>query len=435
MVSRAITKAVLTPLAEGLAQQQWDRHALTLYLQHRLPSRISTIAKPLAAELVRAFPACAAPDVPRIVEHLRTSVSAEQLHKFAQQTGAKAAMPVQAPAFRPAPAFATCDLPELATVADLAEWLALEPAQLARFSDLIGLSARDTGPFSPHYRQHLIPKPDGSLRLLEEPKPLLKRLQRRVLQQVLNRCPPHRAAYGFCPARNAAMGAARHAGEELVVCFDLSGFFPSIGWHKVYALFRRMGYPAAVARHLAGLCTAITPAPVLASPGLAAAEALSRRHLPQGAPTSPALANLVAYGLDLRLEGVASRIGATYTRYADDLSFSGDAWISAVLLRAVPEIVRECGFALNTAKTRVQPASGRQVVTGIVVNAHLNLPRETYDELKAIIHHLARAEDPRRSDPAFLRHIEGRVAWLEQINPRKGAKLRDRLADALTAEG
>lgn len=169
----------------------------------------------------------------------------------------------------------------------------------------------------------------------------------------------------------------------------------------------------------------------MAEPRLAARDQFRTRHLPQGAPTSPALANLAAFALDARLAGLARSRDLAYTRYADDLTFSGDASAAGALCRAVPDIVRDCGFVLNRAKTRIQPRHRRQVVTGLVVNRHLNLPRAEYDRLKAIIHRLGQPDDPRRSDRAFLDHLAGRIAWLEQVNRGKGARLRDRLAAAL----
>ena len=166
-----------------------------------------------------------------------------------------------------------------------------------------------------------------------------------------------------------------------------------------------------------------------------ARDPLSNRHLPQGAPTSPALANLIAHQLDRRLSGLARSLEAHYTRYADDLSFSGDARITPILLRAVPQITAEHGFRLNPGKTRSQPAYRRQTVTGLTVNAQINPARENYDVLKATIHHLGRADDPRRQDQSFLAQLCGRIAWVEQVNPAKGAKLRTRLTAALlTAE-
>lgn len=431
MTPKKMTDKVLRPLAIGLAQQAWTIWDLEQHLRQRLPKGFEKTPGRLARELVSHFPARLAPDASQITTHLQRSPAAKTIRSHAERTGTFPAIPAEAPAFRPAPDLGDCGLPALETPQDLAEWLALPQRQLIRFSDLRGLSARSENTFAPHYRQHLHPKSDGRLRLLEEPKPLLKRLQRRVLQHILNPPPPHEAAYGFRVGRNAAQAAARHAGEEVVICFDLKAFFPSIGHHRVYAVFRRLGYPAAVAQHLSGLCTALTPPTLLAHPELAARAELSTRHLPQGAPTSPALANLVAFGLDTRLAGLAQRISANYTRYADDLTFSGARAVTPILMRAVPEIVRECGFTLGPHKTRVQPASARQLVTGIVVNQHLNLPRETYDQLKAIIHHLGRADDPRRTDMGFLTHLDGRIAWVEQLHPMKGARLRTRLAQAL----
>jgi retron-type reverse transcriptase len=433
MFTRELKTHVLMPLATGLAQLDWTVWDIQQHLERRLPAALAKSTRALAEDLIRAFPASVAPDVVHITQHLLHSAAASGLRRYAKRTGAQTHLTTEPPKFRPAPAFAPFGLPSLASPADLADWLALSPAQLSRFSDCLGLSARAGGPFAPHYRHHMHLKSDGQLRLLEEPKPVLKRLQRRILQDMLNLVPPHAAAYGFCPGKNAVMAAARHVGEAMVVSFDLSGFFPSIAQNRVYALYRRMGYPSAVAKHLTGLSTAITPPQILATPDLAARDALSSRHLPQGAPTSPALANLVAYSLDVRLEGLARRIGAIYTRYADDLSFSGDLAIAPALRRAVPDIVRDCGFALNPAKTRMQPAHARQMVTGIVVNQHVNLPRQDYDLLKATIHHLRRTDDPRRADATFLAQLAGRIGWVEQVNPVKGARLRDGLADALNA--
>ena len=424
---------VLGPLAASLAQQAWEPRNIRLHLEHRLPPGLQRRAGTIADDLCIAFPASVAPNAARIASYLKSAASARPLLAHARRTGQHPEPPITVPAFLPAPALAHCQLPTLTTPDMLAEWLALPSGQLARFSDCLGLSARTDTPFAPHYRHHLRPKPDGTLRLLEEPKPVLKHLQRRILRDMLNHVPPHEAAFGFCPGRNAAMAAARHAGEAMVISFDLLAFFPSVAQHRVYALFRRIGYPASVARHLAGLCTAITPPDLLSDPKIGASVQLSNRHLPQGAPTSPALANLVAYGLDVRLAGLARNLDATYTRYADDLTFSGDARIAPVLYRAVPDIVQGCGFRLNPAKTRIQPHTSRQMVTGIVVNQHLNLPRPDYDILKATIHHLTRKDDPRRADVVFLNHLSGRIAWLEQINPVKGARLRDRLADTLNA--
>ena len=148
------------------------------------------------------------------------------------------------------------------------------------------------------------------------------------------------------------------------------------------------------------------------------ARRLATPHLPQGAPTSPALANLAAFALDRRLTGLAAAIGATYTRYADDLVLSRDR-----VLRppgVIASIAADEGFRVNAAKTRIMGRGSRQTVTGIVVNAHPNVPRAEYDTLKAILHR-ASHDGPADLDPT---HLLGRIAWVESLNPSRGAKLR-----------
>ncbi len=414
----------LRPIAASLAVQPWTREAMALHLEARLPKEIARLAPRIADVLKTRFPGPVAPDASLISDALTRHPAAFGIWRTVRKAARPPEPRLDPPRFLPAQPLAGLALPELTTREALAEWLAITPDQLTRFADLRALSALTPNAFAPHYRHQLRPKRSGGLRLIEEPKPFLKRLQRRILSALLDRVPPHPAAHGFRKGKSCITAAALHAGEAMVLHFDLKDFFPGIALHRTYALFRTLGYPAPVARSLAGLTTAVTPPDLLATPGLSAREALTSRHLPQGAPTSPAIANLVAYRLDCRLAGLARSLGARYTRYADDLTFSGDAAIAAPLLRAVPEIARDEGFHPNPAKTGVMPATRRQTVTGLTVNRHVNVARPDYDRLKATLHHLARPGDPRRADPAFLARLSGRIAWVEQVNPHRGLKLR-----------
>ena len=273
--------------------------------------------------------------------------------------------------------------------------------------------------------------------MIEAPKPKLRRLQRRILRGILDQVPPHPAAFGFVRGRNCLQGAQRHAGEDVVICMDLKDFFLSVPASRVHALYRSLGFPWQVARLLTGLTTVTSPAETLAE--LAADDrhralpgrALAGPHLPQGAPTSPALANLAAWRLDQRLGALARRIGAAYSRYADDITLSGPREIAfesaGPLAEIVGEIVSGEGFTLNTAKTRIQRQCARQTVTGIVVNRHVNVRRTDYDRLKAILTNCRRGgpqEQNRDGHPAFRAHLEGRVTWVETVNMRRGARLR-----------
>ncbi|MEY4563840.1 MAG: hypothetical protein RLZZ618_3117, partial [Pseudomonadota bacterium] len=164
---------------------------------------------------------------------------------------------------------------------------------------------------------------------------------------------------------------------------------------RVHALFTALGYPDTVATELTALCTTATPEPVLrrlfeaGSLRWAQLPCLREPHLPQGAPTSAALANLCAFRLDLRIDGLAHALGARYTRYADDLVLSGDLHLIAAMPRIrarVARIAAEEDFSLNPQKTRCLKSGRRQSVCSVVVNQHPNLPRPEFDRLKAILH-------------------------------------------------
>jgi hypothetical protein len=418
-------------LATILIAEDWSEPSLRCRLMRFLPERHNRHAAPLAKALTQRFPKFYAPSRRALASVLCDLPQTHIVWSHAQQHQTWPELPLEPPCFRPLPAFRDLSLPALTTRSELAEWLGLKPEQLIRFCDLNGLSNRQDHPFKPHYNFHVLPKRSGGQRLIEEPRPMLKHLQRRLLSGMLSRIPASPHAFGFVTGRNCIQGAAKHAGEQILLTFDLRDFFHSIPQSRLFGLFRSLGYPGAIARDLVGLTTLATPPHILRRLGPGQDNRLTNRHLPQGAPTSPALANLCAFHLDRRLAGLARRIGATYTRYADDLSFSGDTCIARALQRAVPDIVVDDGFALNPAKTRSAHQSQQQRCTGLVVNQHVNIPRADYDRLKAIIHHLARPSDPRRADPAFLTQLEGRITWLEQVNLHKGAGLRIKLAQAL----
>jgi RNA-directed DNA polymerase len=153
-------------------------------------------------------------------------------------------------------------------------------------------------------------------------------------------------------------------------------------------------------------------------------------HLPQGAPSSGALANLAAYRLDVRVAGLAAKLDARYTRYADDLVLSGDRTLvrhATMIVARLATIASEEGFSLNFRKSRVMTASDRQRITGIVVNDKLSVSRTNLDQLRAILHNCARhgpASQNRDDHADFRAHLRGRIAWVASLDPAKGARLR-----------
>jgi RNA-directed DNA polymerase len=335
--------------------------------------------------------------------------------------------------------------PRFADVDALAERLELDEGQLAWLADRRGWERTHRHERLRNYRYRWLPRSGGLPRLIERPKARLMESQRIVLREVLDAIPPHDAAHGFVKGRSVRTHAAAHVGARVIVGFDLEDFFASVGAGRVRRMFATVGY-GATADVLTALCTNVVPIGVQAElpvPPEGSARELARHrrfgrrlaapHLPQGAPTSPALANLAAYRLDLRLTAYAQELGATYTRYADDLAFSGDRRLqrgAPALRRAVAEIAQDEGFAIHARKTRLMSAAGRQTLCSVVFNERLNVPREEYDRLKAILHDAARhglEAANREGRPHFRAHLTGRIAWVESLNPAKGARLRARL--------
>jgi RNA-directed DNA polymerase len=331
--------------------------------------------------------------------------------------------------------FPVAELPDLAALARL---LDLDQGELAWFADLRGLQRAATGPLA-HYRWRAVAH-GGGVRLLAAPKPRLKEVQRRLLRHVLAPIPVHEAAHGCVPGRSVRTAAAPHAGADLVLSMDLEAFFTSIPAARVQGLLQwTAGLTEPVARAVTGLVTTVLPAPLwrrIPAPlergpldrhrrlrGL-----LSAPHLPQGAPTSPALANLVCFRLDRRLAALAAAFDATYTRYVDDLTFSGAAGLRARrLAERVRLIAADEGFRTNEAKTRTATAARRQAVVGVVVNERPTLPRPERDALRALLHNCTQgwAAQARGRDPATFRdHVLGRVAWAASVDPALGARLR-----------
>jgi RNA-directed DNA polymerase len=328
-----------------------------------------------------------------------------------------------------------CHVPYWPHVAALALWLRVSPGGLWRLTRCSAWQ-RQASLGEQHYRYQLLAKRSGGWRLLEVPHPYLMPLQRRVLDDLLDRIPPHEAACGYTRERSVLDHARAHSGQAVVLKFDLQDFFTAVRASRVHALFTTLGCADEVARELTALCTTATPEPVLRrlheEGGLTwtQLQRLRGAHLPQGAPTSPALANLCAFRLDLRLDGLAHTLGARYTRYADDIVLSGPQHLRDALPRIeawVGRIALEEGFALNHRKTRCLTAAHRQAVCSIVVNRRLSLPRNEFDRLKAVLHQCVRdgpAAQNRSAHPSWREHLRGRVAWAAQLNPGKAQRLQ-----------
>lgn len=331
-------------------------------------------------------------------------------------------------------------LPTLVSVGELATWVGLTVSELEWFADLKDLNRRADAPALTHYHVSIRAKPSGGIRVIEAPQPRLKAIQRKILHEILSLVPQYYdAAHGFVKGRSVRTFAQPHVQHAVVLRLDLADFFPRISGARVQTVFRTLGYPEAVADLLGGLCTTTTPRQLFAtarhpatSPRVLAdaAQLYRRPHLPQGAPTSPALANLCAYRLDCRLTGLADWAGAVYTRYADDLAFSGDGEFARNVERYAAQIAAialEEGWPVQHHKTRIMRQGVRQQVAGVVVNTRLNIAREEYDRLKAILTNCIRhgpTSQNRDGRPDFRAYLSGKVAWVCSVNEARGSKLQ-----------
>jgi RNA-directed DNA polymerase len=333
-------------------------------------------------------------------------------------------------------------VPAIETVGSLAEWLRVTPRELEWFADLKRSMARlGPGEYAgslSHYHYRILAKEGGAIRLIEAPKERLKRIQKQILGEILEKIPLHPAVHGFRRGRSIKTFAAPHVGQRVVLRMDLRDFFPSISAARVQAMFRTAGYPESVADLLGGICTNAAPRALwmekrrqLDPLRMADARGLyAWPHLPQGAPSSPAIANHCGYRFDCRLTGLAEACGAVYTRYADDLAFSGgeefERGVERFSIHAAAILLEE-GFGVHHRKTRIMRRGVRQYLAGVVANERLNVPRPDYDRLKAILTNCIRrgpASQNRDAHADFRAHLAGRVSFVEMINGKRGARLR-----------
>lgn len=418
-------------IAQSLILGAWSKEFVHLTLTRRLPSPLQRLANGICSDLLGGLPYTYSPTVKVIANALRQSDWFERAFRYCSRRNIWPDPDLSTPVMSPIAAFAALDIPHLATLDALSGWLFLPVERLEYLADVHSRYEDHGDTAVNHYHYILQRKKSGGMRVIEAPKLALKTVQRQILHGILDKVPIHPDAFGFAKGRSCLEAANRHAGEQVVICFDLKDFFSSIGSGRIFGLFRCLGYPYQVARLLAALCTSITPSRVIERLGLFDRHNYRKPHLPQGSPASPALANLAVFTLDRRLSALARCLNANYSRYADDLSFSGDSHVAGTLLRVVPHIVEDEGFRLNSAKTRIMSKTSRQIVTGVVVNHHLNVDRREFDQLKAIIHACGKADDLRLNDPVFRASLLGKIGWVEAVNPHRGQKLLELLSTAM----
>ncbi len=277
------------------------------------------------------------------------------------------------------------------------------------------------------YTDFTIPKKSGGVRLISAPGRLRKRLQHKLLPILDGVYKMGPSVHGFAKGRSVRTNALPHKARGVVINFDLKDFFPSISFQRIRGVF--LGHPFrldwTVANILAQMCSL---------DGV----------MPAGAPTSPVLSNIICAKLDKRLSALAARLGGTYTRYADDLTFSFDrplVQLGSIAMideegkpavgASISEIVTSEGFSINMEKFRIAGKGSRKTVTGLVVNEKVNVKRSWYLNLESIIYAVekfgvnvvAAKEFPQEEVPGvapakLLRQLHGKVSYLRMIRGR-----------------
>lgn len=260
---------------------------------------------------------------------------------------------------------------------------------------------------SGHYQEFWMRKRSGGYRMISAPDKDLQAIQSTIYSRILSSVTiVHPAAVGFRCGQSVVDNAAPHLGKRYVLKMDIHDFFGSIRSPRVRQTFKKIGYPENVSKVLGALCCL-------------------HRHLPQGAPTSPALSNIVGYEMDRKLAALAAEYGVTYTRYADDLTFSGDVFPKEQIIPQVKRIIRDEKFEPNHKKTHFMNQSSRKIITGVSVasGVKLTIPKSKKREIRKNVYFILTkglAEHQRRigsHDPAYLKRLIGMLCYWRAIEP------------------
>ena len=373
------------------------------------------------------------------------------------------------------------DLPQCGSLKEIAEEMDIDLEELR----LLTFSPKQDAATKHHYIRFNLPKKRGGYRVISAPTERLKKAQYWILDNILRNLEPtlHDAVHGFrskkiqdeislpylvtlnlwsrlkalfnmltlnrspkkenrwyqfmrqgvdriLPQQERKIAEDRkhysimtnakpHVRAEVIINIDLKDFFPTISYKRVRGLFKSFGYSESASTIFGLLCTVTF--------------VNQRSYLPQGAPTSPMITNLICRHLDEQLTKMAESFGFCYTRYADDLTFSTSdkdkKYISEVLTHT-KAIIRQEGFSLNKDKTRIMRRSNRQEVTGIVVNDKLSIPRKTLKRFRATLYQMEKDGLEGKSwgkSQDVLASIQGFANFVYMVDPKRGSNFQEQV--------
>lgn len=287
-----------------------------------------------------------------------------------------------------------------------------------------------------HYKQFKVAKKTGGFRLISAPMPRLKKAQHFILENILNKVDVHEKAHGCVKERSIVSNAAYHVNKAVVINQDLQNFFPSVTYKRIKGVFKSLGYSEQIAVIFSLLCSE----PKVLDVTLLGENYFSQRgerFLPQGSPCSPAITNILCKKLDFRLDGLAKKYGFTYSRYVDDITFSGNVEqftsISAIL-KYSKRIIKEENFTLHPDKLRVMKRNQKQEVTGIVVNEKVNINKKSLKRFRALLYQIERDGLEGKTwngGRNVLAEIDGFANYIYQVDKVKGIVYKDRVRKIL----
>lgn len=261
-----------------------------------------------------------------------------------------------------------------------------------------------------YYKTYTIPKKSGKLRTISQPSKKLKGLQSWILVNILNKIQVSSSCKGFRKGSSILDNAIPHKGANTVLNIDFKDFFPTVNSKQVYNIFKTIGYNKLISTVFTNIC-------------------VYNDCLPQGGPCSPMLANLSTWTLDLRIQGYVGKRGINYTRYADDLSFSGLNPSKVVkIIPMIKRIITDEDFIVNDSKTRVAGSARAKIVTGLIINEdNIGIGKQKYKDLRAKIHHLTLP--PEQKNLKLLNQISGWLSYLNSVDKARLAKANQYIKD------
>ncbi|MBC7865258.1 MAG: RNA-directed DNA polymerase, partial [Bacteroidia bacterium] len=318
------------------------------------------------------------------------------------------------------------NLTDIASAEQLAALMKIEMGQL-RFLSYHRAVSRVS-----HYKKFTIPKKTGGVRTISAPMPKLKTAQHWILENILDKILLHDAAHGFVNKKSIVTNATPHLKSEVVINIDLKDFFPSVHYPRVKGMFRKLGYNEAISTIFSLICTEAEQDEVEID-GVKYYVKDGNRKLPQGAPTSPAITNIICRKMDARFTGLSKKYGFAYTRYADDLTFSasGDALLKLKqFIALVKKVISSERFTLHPDKFKVMRKGARKEVTGIVVNEKPAIEKKKLKKFRALLFQIEKegsiAGKKWGNSKNLLAAIKGYSNFINMVDPVKGKSLIDR---------